>query len=160
MAWDDLDINNDTFSTANMVVGYKDGISYQLAERIAQNTSYLFRRTDNRVVIVNQRFYPVNSEFDYDTDRDYLYHHIMAKVDNNLDSAFDFSSEAMDFERLLTYAPRLIQLTSSYQSLFASNILQIKALAFGGFRIKNTDSEDRYVCAIIEEVRTDFGSWG
>lgn len=154
MAFGNLDPNSDTFTSTSMVPGYKDGISYQFLAKLAENTSYNWRHSDN-IMLVENEWFTAGQEKDFDVARDY--------TDAYLQIIWRFGT-TQNVIQVPTYVDtgdndvRFLQLTASYQSIEPSNTMKIKYNGTTGFRIKNDSVTDYYLLAAITELRKITGS--
>jgi len=148
MAWGNLDPNTDEFTKAEMLPGAEDGMSYQKLQALAKNTSYNYRRSDQRLFLFNEQFANLE-EKDFDTDFDYDGSYIQTIPRGATTSQtvpFDVDMEDQSV--------RFMALSTSYVALGNGSYFDIKALATGGFRIKNTRAgAERYLSCSIFELR-------
>ena len=153
MAWGDLDPDNDGFTTTQIVCPYKGGFSWQKLQQIAKNTSYNYRRCDQRLFIFNESF-TYQQEKDFDTGFDYRNNIVQIIIEGTTAG----QSLPIDIDVSATEIRYLAMLTT-YQAMANGSYFDIKALATGGFRIKNSRyNGTRYMTASVFELRLVTGT--
>jgi hypothetical protein len=154
-AFTNLVPSTSTFTTANMIPGYKDAISRQYLQKVAENTGYNYNQVLNRWYEKNHISEGFTSlqERDYDTGNSWVSAYIFA-----------ISAEVTDADPLNQV--KIIQLSANYQELFLDNAANdgeggfdftIKYLAGGGFRIKNNDGVATSLTCFIHRIRPISG---
>jgi len=139
MGWTNLDPSTcTTFHTSNMVPEYENPGSAQYFAKILNDLGFNFRRNVH-MVFANVSF-TAGEEKDFDVNRDWdgmLTCNIVRMSTGSL--ALPYTETNSNYVR-----PAWLLLSTSYQELNSGAIFDIKALATGGIRIKNTHGSDSY----------------
>lgn len=154
MAFGNLDPNTDAFTSVGLVwpTDSQGGISYQKLNELAKNSSYNYRRCDQRLFLFNEQFGD-GQELDYDTAFDYDGSFLMI-IPRGTDAS---QSSPFSVDISLQYI-RFMQLSTTYAVLATGDggdsYFDIRALAGGGIRLRNTRrGATRYLSCLIMELR-------
>lgn len=186
LAFDDANINTAGFVTANTIPEYKDGGSRQWGARVANNTAYNFRHSDQNLFLQNDEFVFASESQktrEYDTDRNYVNAFVAVRL-NAFNSSQGLPFTAAPIERQdgnddsflnVVY----LQLTTSMQNVIGEVVpvddridigthnariaMRARNMADGGgieiqVTIQTTVSLTVYVIGTIKELRNVTGS--
>lgn len=151
----DVDINVAGFDNTNLIPAYKDPGTRQWGSRLANNTGYNNRRSDQNLFIENDLYTSPSEDKTYDTDRDYRNKYFKFEIG---DSATAFTMPLGLNSVGDTLTTEWIQLTTSFQALPFTGSIQVQALNTGGFTLRVTAAANRYVLGSVTELRLVTGS--
>jgi hypothetical protein len=150
-----------TFVSNNMEIEYGDGWSEQFGTKLARNSAYNYNQVHSRWferLVIGESF-SFSEEKDYDTVR--VWDGAVIFV-TGMHAAF---LEVPKFQTGIPQCHKIITLTTSYQTFVSDgwasdNVIDfdIKALAGGGFRIRNNILSSVTLTAFVEKCRLIAGS--
>ena len=152
MLWGDLDPDSDVFTLLNMLIPYGGGISTQFLQKLAENTGYNFRHSDQNLFLLNEAF-TVGADKTYDSDRIYTGKYIAAKLRGQVGTI----SLPYEWDEQ-NYPLEFILLTTSYQTFAETPAFEIKTEAGGGITLRVTAGTTVYVSGTIIELRRVVGT--
>ena len=154
LAYTSTSPNSATFSTSDMIPEYKDPGTRQWGQRVANNTAYNWRHSDQNIVIAGQ-FWNNGDELQFDTSRDYTGSTICVIGYTQGLAALDLPLYQIAIE---DYFIAFRTLTTTYQSLLYNSDFQIRAEGSSGFTIKCNVAAGRAFAGIIFEGRLATGA--
>jgi hypothetical protein len=160
LAFLDLVPETCSFNTANMLPEYEDPGTLQFFGKILENTGYNWRHSGQAMLLENELIQPQGTKT-YDTGRNYVDKYVMILYD----VSFNELPLPYSVPEALVY-PNFLQLTTSYQTvtdvaLVQQDASEIKALATGGYSIRNTLAAGSYayrLTGMIIELRRVTGA--
>jgi len=143
----DLVPNLDEFSTERMIPPYREPITVDFLRRLAQNTSYVKRRTESALLLFNEHLDPGETKT-YDTGKDYngVYVEVMFR------QFMSSQTLPLDYDAIDTWHPSLQKLTQGFKSTNSAS-LTIAALPAGGFQLRSAFESERYLVGTVRELR-------
>lgn len=145
--------NSATYTSGGIIGGYRDWISRQWSQKIANNTAYNWRHSD-QALLIGDDSYNTGQERTYDTARDYRNSYVFIYV---VSGAATIGIPYVFATGSPGHAMR--QLTTTYQNILLSSDWQIRALNTGGIMIKyNGAAQPYYIGGLILECRKPAAS--
>lgn len=152
--WEDLDPENDSFISSEMLMPYKGGYSVEFLRELARNTSHNWRRCGNVLLVNNELIAPDSWSDVFDSGRDYVDKYVLIVIDVSLVS-IALPHTISDTEAYYTF----MQLDTTGDTTYPGSGLLIKAVASGGLQLKNLQVGDMYYyTGMIIELRKVAGS--
>ncbi len=155
LGFTNLDINTATFDTLDAIPEYKSIGARQWGSKIANNTAYNNRHSDQNLFVENDEYASPTSDKTYDTDRDYRNKFLKLEVGLS-SSAFTMPFAINSAGDILT--TEWIQITTTFQTLPFTSQIQIRAENSGGFTLRLTVPGTRFLLGSITELRKTTGA--
>lgn len=141
--------NSAPFSTDDMIPEYKDPGTRQWGQRIANNTAYNWRHSDQNLIIAGDYWAASGDSYTYDTDRNYVNKYVFIMGYEKAGS----TDLPETFPAAGSYSMHMKQLTTTYQNFLSDSNYQIRALNAGGFEIKCNIVGGGHMAAMVFESR-------
>lgn len=168
MTFTNIDPNIDVFTQNNMLIGYKDLISTAFLQKIAKNTSYNYNNTLSSCIFENEGL-GAGATKDYDAGKTWANKYVEIIVNGEDDVAglplpqfVDTHAAAPEplnparYRQLTTTT--WVEFTVGRTDVAEWAVLQIIALAAGGFRIYNPHATSAiYYTGSIKQIRKVTG---
>ena len=159
LVFGDTDINTASFDNLDTIPVYRSPGARGWGGKIANNTAYNYRHSDQNLFILNDTYTisALSSDRTYDTDRKYVGKYIKLEIGVSVtEFVMPFGISSSD-DALTT---EWVLLTTSFQTLPKSGTIQIRALNAGGIQIRVTGTSivTRYLLGSITECRKITGA--
>lgn len=171
LAFTSVDINQAGFEDDNLIPGYKDPGTRQWGGRIANNTAYNFRHSDQMLWIGNEEFAGIDGtgvELTFDSARIYTGKYIQF----DLGTWWQQQALPRDPTNAIFFDHGVVLLTTTYQQIITDMeydpntgyvcSISIRSLNAGGIQIKITTTsvaiDDCYLTGLLKELRLVTGS--
>lgn len=157
LSFGNIDINTALFDDLSTVPAYQDPGSKQWGAKIANNTGYNNRHSDQNLVLVNDQYTTTGSPVDktFDAARNYIGKYISAKLIGRVSA----SQITLPFEWDEHNNPEeLILLTTTFQTFAATPAFSIRAENSGGITLRVDSGNTLFVSGRITELRLVTGS--